>query len=115
MNVRCLKEIRELSGIEKIVLHYKWYLHINEKGLRRDYLILQIEHEYGIVEFGFRPIRLYDKSAIREYLLDFLKKIMQEKSIRRKMKKDGLIVCLYQNIPIYSKSFDNFLRQYLNG
>jgi len=115
MNERlCLEEIGELGGIEKIVLHYKWYLHINEDELRRDYLILQIEHEHGVVEFGFRPVRLRD-AAVKEYLLGFLKKILRKRSIKRKLKKEGSIICLYQNVPIYSKRFDEFLRQYLNG
>ena len=84
MNERlCLEEIGELGGIEKIVLHYKWYLHINEDELRRDYLILQIEHEHGITKFGFRPVRLRDEAAVREYLLGFLKRILRKKSIKR--------------------------------
>ena len=116
MNERlCLEEIGELGGIEKIVLHYKWYLHINEDELRRDYLILQIEHEHGITKFGFRPVRLRDEAAVKEYLLGFLKKILRKRSIKRKLKKKGSIICLYQNVPIYSKRFNEFLRQYLNG
>ncbi len=116
MNAKlCLKEIGKLGGIEKIVLHYKWYLHMNEKERARDYLILRIEHEHGVVEFGFRPTRLRDETAVREYLLGFLKKTLQKRSIKRKLRKEGSLICLYQNVPIYSKRFDEFLRQYLNG
>jgi len=75
---------------------------------------LQIEHEHGVVEFGFRPVRLRD-AAVKEYLLGFLKKILRKRSIKRKLRKEGSLICLYQNVPIYSKRFDEFLRQYLNG